>query len=268
MSNKICKGCGTENEEMYRFCKNCGREFESEANQSYEYNNYDSRNEGGFSDFSGRQSMPDIEGISAEEMATFIGAKHRKILPKFAKMELSGSKAGWCWPVAILSYLFGPVGAAIWFLYRKMYKVAILFFAIGVILNGALSFVDAYMLKSENVSMEDILDIYGDYVDGDVEFDEYLNEIYSLELPVTAGISNLINISCTVITGIFAYNWYKKFAVKKIKKLRASNIDMRYYPFALSASGGTSGGAVALGVILWALLFSVISGIAAIFGMV
>ena len=261
MSNKICSNCGTENEEIYKFCKNCGKEFaaaggeQGQHNDQYAYNSMNNNND---------MNMPEIDGIPAEEMSAFIGAKSRKILPKFAKMQLSGSKASFCWPVVIWSYLFGPVGAALWFLYRKMYKIAILFFAIGIIISGISTVANTYLSDGETATVDDVLTIYEEYMNGDIDINEYFDKIYSLEFSGAASVSNIVNIATAIITGIFAYYWYKKFAVKKINKVRSSNIDSRYYLFALSASGGTNGGAVVLGIVIYLVITSLFSGAAAI----
>lgn len=261
MSNKICSNCGTENEEIYKFCKNCGKEFaaaggeQGQHNDQYAYNSMNNNND---------MNMPEIDGIPAEEMSAFIGAKSRKILPKFAKMQLSGSKACWCWPAAIWSLFLGPVGAAIWFLYRKMYRIAILFLAIGIIVSGAVTITESYFSDGKTTDFEDIMDAYEEYIDGEIDEKEYFEKIYSLRGSVASEISDIIDIASFVITGIFAYYWYKKFAVKKINKVRSSNIDSRYYLFALSASGGTNGGAVVLGIVIYLVITSLFSGAAAI----
>ena len=127
--NKICSECGTENEEKFKFCKNCGKELEPQKFEQNDYNttsNNQPYGQYGYNDF----IIPETEGIPNEEVATFVGRKAGKIIPKFAKMQATNSKISWCWPVAILSYFFGPVGAAFWYLYRKMYKMATIFFAI------------------------------------------------------------------------------------------------------------------------------------------
>lgn len=251
---KKCNSCGTENEEIYRFCKNCGKELqEPEA----EHNSYESYNS--HSGMNYEMNIPDIDGISSDEMSVFLGAKWGKILPKFAKMELSGSKTSFCWPAAIWSYLLGPVGAAVWFLYRKMYKIAILLFAIGIIISGATAVLGGYLSDGETATMDDIIAIYEEYMNGDIDTEEYFNQIYSLESSASTVLSNATNIATAIITGIFAYNWYKKFAVKKIKKLRASDMDSRYYLFALSAAGGTNAGAVILGFVIYFLIIAALT---------
>ncbi len=260
---RICSGCGTENEEIYRFCKNCGKELQTPETEQNSYNTQNS-----YKGMNFETDMPDIDGIPAEEMSVFLGGKARKIMPKFAKMQLSGSKASFCWPVVIWSYLFGPVGAALWFLYRKMYKIAILFFAIGIIISGISTVANTYLSDGETATVDDVLTIYEEYMNGDIDINEYFDKIYSLEFSGAASVSNIVNIATAIITGIFAYNWYKKFAVKKINRLRASNVDSRYYLFALSASGGTNWGAVILGVVIYFLITTALTGVAAILTMV
>lgn len=258
---RICSECGTENEEKYRFCKNCGKELEAEGFEQQTYGNV-------YNQYvnveNGYMNMPEIEGIPADEVSAFVGKKAPKIVRKFAKMQVTSSKASWCWPVAILSYFFGPIGAAFWYLYRKMYKLAIIFFAIGIVLSAATSFISVSGLLpgGDGASFEEIVDTYEDFVRGEITFEEYMEDITGA-LSDLGGIGNAVeeffNIATLVITGIFSYYWYKKHTVKSIMKVRASNTDPRYYHFALSAVGGTSFGSVVIGVVIYAVLDTVIS---------
>ncbi len=268
----ICNECGTENEEKYEFCKNCGRVLKTEKTQQNPFANnapYGQYANG----YNGYMDMPEIEGIPTDEVAAFVGSKAPKIIPKFAKMQMTASKTSWCWSVAILSYLFGPMGAAFWFLYRKMYKIAIIFFAIGIVLSSASTFASSYSYEGETQGEEvetlDIYDAFDAYLSGEITLEEYYDSISgaTAEDGVVTMLSNVLNIATLIITGIFAYHWYKKHMVKKVYRVRSANTDLRYYHFALSTVGGTSGGAVVAGVGICFAVYMVISVAAAmIFG--
>ncbi len=137
---RICPDCGTENEEEYSYCKNCGAKLEIAENKTeYQYNNTDSGTYNpNFADAKSNGFFVDtITGIPSDEVCAFVGKKSPDILKKFSKMEVTGSKVSWCWPVAILGLLLGPIGSAIWFFYRKMYKPALILVALGLAVNVA-----------------------------------------------------------------------------------------------------------------------------------
>ena len=261
--NKICSECGTENEEKFVYCKNCGKELEPQKFEQNDYNttsNNQPYGQYGYNDF----IIPETEGIPNEEVAAFVGRKAGKIIPKFAKMQATNSKISWCWPVAILSYFFGPVGAAFWYLYRKMYKMATIFFAIAILLSVAVSFVPSSLFgeERETVSYEEIFDTYENYANGEIDFEEYMNKIsyYMEDMAITNPISQVTDIIFLVITGLFSYHWYKNKVIKSIKNIKATHTDSKYYYFALAANGGTSGGAVVLGAIIYYAILSAIVG--------
>lgn len=276
MNMNICPECGTENEEHYIYCKNCGTEIkdkventeqpaeaktpeqneekfadvtEPEPQKNYNtdhtqppqpqntYNNdYNPNN--GF-------NVDSIDGIPQEEMALFIGKKANDILPKFTKMEITKSKVSWCWPAAILGFFFGPFGSALWFFYRKMYKPAIVLSVIGAVVT-----VITTVLTFGTTT---------------IDFDAFFNSIASGNFDVAADavkestsalsiISGLIDdISTTVTciaTGLFGYYIYKNHCVEKIRSYRTVQADQRYYRFGLAAIGGVSGGMLAVGIII------------------
>ena len=125
----------------------------------------------------------------------------------------------------------GPCGAALWFLYRKMYKIGLLLLVLGLPILFGPTVVNYY---SGNLS-------------------SFLVETASSN--ISAGVNSLllftfqgIKLLSAIVLSLFADSWYKSFTVKKIKVFHAS-ADARYYRFGLSAIGGTSGGALALGII-------------------
>ena len=254
---KICSECGTENEEKFEFCKNCGKELYSEKREAERRakatppSRYDHSAPYGFN---GNMNIPDIDGISTEEVAAFVGKKAHKIVPKLAKMQVTSSKVSWCWPAAILGYMLGPLGAALWYLYRKMYKVALIFAAVGILLMGvqiAVSYVLPNTSSQSEIGVEDIMGIYEDYIHGEITFDDYMESLTDSMNASSGPLSDISGVATLVIAGLFSYHWYKKQIVKSIMKIRANNTDPRYYHFALTASGGTSAGAVILGIVVY-----------------
>ena len=182
-----------------------------------------------------------IDSIPTDEFAAYIGKNARKILPKFATMELSRQKASWCWPVAVLSFFFGPLGAAIWFFYRKMYNWALLLAGVGTLLTVITSILNFDFTKDYYQYVWNSLSSYS------------FDALPTTASPVAAVINWLSPIACAVLTGIFGLSLYKKHAAKKIGDYRKSDVDPRYYRLGLSSLGGTSGGMLTVGI-LWLIL--------------
>lgn len=275
MEKKICSDCGTENEKEYIYCKNCGAPLASvkkeEAppsaptggfapehnNAAPEYTAYTSHTQQ--SDYTynppggvnytpyGAYTGYGIDGIPAEDITFFVGKKSAEIMPKFMKMEITRSKTSWCWPAAILGFIFGPMGAALWFLYRKMYKTAIILLAVGAILT----FTTAAMTYDTNSA--DIGSVFDAITSGDLEaFSDAINGIGKTQtaLDIAAGaVEDIANLATCIITGIFGFYAYKEHCVKTIRNFRQSIVDQRYYRMGLASLGGVSGGMLAVGII-------------------
>ena len=265
--NTVCPECGTQNEPDYEFCKNCGAPLirnEAEPQPSYftppadaPQNNAQHQYQNG-SQYQGGYAPPPYasytsqEGIPAEDFAIFIGKKADRILPKFMQMELSGSKVSWCWPIAILAWFLGPIGAGFWFLYRKMFKPAILLFTIGIVLDVAVS------AFTPNINIDPSV-LTGDMYQS---FTEIYNALFTGMTPVMlilSYISKFLYLLTCALTGIFAYHLYKKHCVTKILSYRQSGIDMRFYKLGLASVGGTSAGFLVIGVFSVAIIKSLLT---------
>lgn len=273
MDKKICSECGTENESDYIYCKNCGtllaapakpaEPAPAKAEPEHEFIAqtapepkveqpsfqpappvYNTANgSAGYTP----DSSPITDGIPQEELALFIGKKSSAIMPKFIKMEITNSKVSWCWPPAVFGFLFGPMGAALWLLYRKMYKTGALLAVIGALVNivvAALTF---------DTSAVDYTALYRSLFSGDMQ--TVLNALSSLGdtstlLDVIANaLSRAIDLITGILTGLFGYYLYKEHCIKSINNFRMNISDRRYYTMGLASIGGVSGGMLAVGII-------------------
>lgn len=242
--NKICKECMTENEQEYLYCKNCGNKLDKDApKDEYKYAQ-------GFNPASYNTPYGDteVEGISTQELSLFIGKKAYDILPKFQKMELTNSKISWCWPVAILSFLFGPFGAALWFFYRKMYKNALIFSAIGAIVSIVVSL---FNFEEYNAVFDTVMDalLSGNFEAAISSF-QSLDTLETVFSVIANAFQGLIEIATTIFTGIFGYSLYKRHCLEKIRIYKNSQTDNRYYQFGIAAIGGVSSGMLVLGFLI------------------
>ncbi len=246
----ICHECSTENEQQYAYCKNCGAALKAEpiketphtANYKQEQYAYDTYNN------NQNFKLEHIEGIPTEDVAVFVGKNYRDIIPKFSKMEITASKTSWCWAAAILSFLFGPLGAAIWFFYRKMYKIAFIFVAIGVILGAAYTFV-----SDTKIDIDSFKSASESFSNGDFQnFSDFLGDSFSdsntLRNKIADTFESIINFATMIVSGLYGLYFYKKHCIKRIYRYKNMPIDPRYYKMGLASLGGTSSGMAVLGV--------------------
>lgn len=250
----VCYECGTENEPQYPYCKNCGATLieEKKTDNSQEHKeentNNNSADNGGFS-CEPQSDYACIDGIPLEEIQVFIGKKSNDIMPKFINMEITHSKNSWLWPPAILGFLMGPMGAAIWFFYRKMYKYAFILAGIGAVVSLITAFLT---FDSTNVYMDSLFKAFstGNMNEMLSVLEGAANDGNTILNVIATTINNVIDIATSVIVGIFACNLYKNHCIGKIKEFRSMNPNNNYYRLGLMSLGGTSGGMVALGLLL------------------
>ncbi len=261
MSN-YCSECGTENEAEYKYCKNCGSKlYEEETNPQ---NNFHTQSNGGTYINNDKFIVDTIDGVPSEEMSIFIGKKAIDIMPKFSKMAISNSKISWCWPAALLGIFLGPLGSALWFFYRKMYKPAVILSAIGAFVTVLTSLLTFGTTSSA-------FDMFADaFSKGD--FEAAINSLANADfsstiLDVLAGlITDISNFLSFLLTGLFGYHFYKNHCAEKINSFKTFQADQRYYRLGLSSIGGVSGGMLAVGIIIMITVenfTSIITGIAA-----
>lgn len=278
MDKKICSECGTANESEYLYCKNCGAPLakkQPEPQSEFIGNEADNTNGakadpdrsreqgapfGGYTpppygaEGCGRQYSPystyaayAIDGIPAEDVAFFIGKKSAEIMPKFMKMEITRSKVSWCWPAAILGFIFGPFGAALWFFYRKMYKIALILLAVGTVLTFTTTAL-TYDTNSQSIN-----GIFESITEGNTEdlldaFENIGGETTALDI-LASGLEDLASLATCVLCGLFGFYAYKNHCIKSIKGFLQNGIDQRYYRMGLASLGGVSGGMLAVGII-------------------
>lgn len=244
---KICPNCSTKNDDGYNFCKECGAtlsqpDFEK-APPTYPYvNPYNYE----------RPEAKDYDGVTDAEMQVFVGKNALKIIPKFSKMQISGSKTSWCWPAAILGFLFGFFGLSFWFFYRKMNKVALICVAIGLaigIAQTAITFNTSVMMYNQ------MFMLIRNYIQ-DMDFNAFnegvdfiVNQFSALpSISLANFLADIENYTAAVLGGIFALGLYKNHAVNKIKQYKNTAITDNYYLYRIELLGGTSGGMVVLGI--------------------
>lgn len=261
-----CPECNTANEPEYSFCKNCGAPLPKEnAKKDNPYGYADPY--GGSPYGNGYGAVPpvnpyspfyaeEIDGIPTEDLVRFVGKNSDKIVGKWSHMAVTHSKISWCWPVAILTFLFGIAGAAFWFLYRRMYKIGIILLAASLLLTGVQSFLLVTPMQDVFNTVLSAATEYGDEITESqaAELVEQMAEDADLaSVSVMSNLFSLIKWAGLILLSMFALPLYKNFAVGKIRAYGRRPNDME-----LLLSGGTSGGAVAIGVVLNIMLSTAI----------
>lgn len=249
MQNNICPDCNTVNEPEYRFCKNCGKPLYSAGVK--ETSNVPVGQSGGAEQNEDTQGF--IDGNTVEEVVTFVGKNAHKIVPQFLKIQNTNSKVCWSWPPFILGFFFGPIGVAIWFLYRKMYSVASAFAGVGILVNFVMFALDRVFgigVSSTGQALENYLE---NFLEGRIDFREFIMSAankQSVLSYVANSLNSTISIAAAVLGGIFGIYLYKRHAAKKISQMKATVYDGNFVKFGIAAKGGTSVGAVIVGLLI------------------
>ncbi len=234
-SSKRCPRCGAENDGFFEYCYKCGAPLNVSAyGQPFTA-----------APNSGYYEPATVAGHPTEEVKAFVGqSPHSRVLArKVIDTQISGSATHWCWPVFLFS-LLGPMFTAIWFFYRKMYKVGWLVALSGFLLTGA----DVLLHLEYQVSLaKELLElIYSSH-----SITELMEKVVQSEstLPtqnsigaLLSSIIDLLSMAFGVIMAMFAVGIYKGHIGKKL----SSNPAIKSNYFTLAAAGGTS---VALGVL-------------------
>ena len=276
MNNKFCHNCGAQNKAENAFCHNCGaRQLSAQNNINGVYGQVAPQYYTNTPVYGGYVVIPqqpiyvqpqiveipqqevNIDGITEIELYAYIGSQ--SLTNKIASMQQLNSKISWCWPVSVLSFFLGFFGAAFWFLYRRMYKLAIIFMILGLIFQTVSTVVATYYYEPQ-VTVQT--------VDGT---NEEFKETYSSDVEEASTASTnsyqqlwtavefLIMIGLTVFSGLFAINVYKNHCVKKIKKFKEVHFDSKYYYQGLAVMGGAADSLVVFAVIGYIFIANIIN---------
>ncbi len=241
MDKKTCIKCSTENESNYVFCKYCGAVLPV-VDKRY---NYPMEEEAP----SESAKEPEIGGVSLGEMSLYIGKNPQKIIPKFIRMETADQTVSFCGPVLLFGFLFGFLGIAAWFFWRKMTKIGWIFTALGILALVADTVINygAYSsyMDSTFALLYDIAKnprIYADpavitQVTNEViaAFEQNFNPIVSL---ISRYVGNYILPS---VTSLFAMYLYKNKAIYDIRKIKSEPSNNESVSERIAKKGGCSG---------------------------
>ncbi|GEM_PF-5333336 len=231
MNNKICRRCGTENQPDYIFCKKCGSPIEGDNPPPY--SNGQAYGQQGY----GQQAFhtETIDGVKINDVAMFVGKSAPKYIPKFERMEITGSSVSPNWLILILSMLVSPLFAAFWFASKRMNKIAITIFTI----ISALEIAFFYFTVNEYILMfSQLLSSGADITEIVANLPLLISNAPQSNTTVIIGyVYNLTGLVVSAFYGMFANYQYKKHIIKTIKSIKA--INEQDYCAQLIKRGGT-----------------------------
>ena len=144
----VCDNCGTKCNIDDTFCKFCSHTLS-------------------YSDYLDDQI---IDGIENSELKSYIGNYSGYYVKKFAK-----KKCKWFIQLNFAALLFGPT----WFFYRKMYKIAMIYVAVLILLSSLLSLVLPTVFKTDVERYYVAKETYSNYINSGGEVLLYKEPPYS-----------------------------------------------------------------------------------------
>ncbi len=209
MSNhtKICNNCGATCEINASYCRNCSQDFPKVSIDDEQI----------------------IDAIPNNELKEFIGKNSDYYFKKFSKIKDSKLNL----QLNFSALFFGPI----WFFYRKMYKEAILFATILILMSSFLSIIIPTVFKSDIDAYYTSKDVYANYVNSDKElyifgenaYDMTIHPEYEkIENDLIASQNKIRLIDFLINAPVFAFNiifrllansLYKKHVIKCISTL-------------------------------------------------
>lgn len=273
-SVKYCTRCGQQNPEYAEFCSRCGQKLTtvdwSSRNGSqnpppdsspfsgqppYGNSPFGGNNApfGGYGEYSpfhipvvdpygGVQHDEKIQGVTAEELVTYIGSSSSYYVPRFFKMARSGSHASWNWA----ALLFTPY----WLLYRKNYvSGSIVLFLL--MLRDLIFFYILHILPIDTNSATSFYQLFNalNALNAQGSYSSYLTVMSLL---------SLATILVQILFGIIGNTLYMRASLTRIQKIQAkagTNVSVREnmdYRQELASRGGVSLIMVAVGAgIIW-----------------
>ncbi len=191
-----CSRCGAQNPSTGLFCQVCGNSLHQKT-QSQNQN-------GGFSftpppinpipfttPFGGLSPDEDIDGVSAKELAIFVGDNSFYFLPKMKQLKREEKIMSWNWSAFFFNFYY--------FFYRKMYLLGTLVLILSIASSipavlyaiGTLGYTDLSLLPDNLIRMGNI-----------------------------ANICSMLFWGVRVLCGLFSNYIYTRTAFKRIDKVR------------------------------------------------
>lgn len=247
---RVCPQCGTRNVEFAEFCSHCGAaltpiDWDSasapSAGPAVPPPPFPPAGGPGYGEYTpfrmpvvdpcgGVPREEDIDGVTAEELAVYVGPNAPYYVPRFHKMARTGSTIAWNWPAFLIPH--------IWLLYRKQYLaggIALAFFVLQSFLTGWIQYTFIYPsldMTSNAALMQSLRAL--------------LQSGSKTMYLAVIGLLTLVGLLVRILLGLTGTALYRRNTVGRIRKLSApldtagSPLQREDYRRSLSETGGVS----------------------------
>jgi len=218
-SQKHCFVCGYDNPAQAEYCMKCGNSMDRTEDGAYYAGGIFGTRMNLPLQFGGADPQQKIEDVTAEEVASCVVVNTDYYMPRFIAMNRSKNKLSF----NMAAFLF-PTW---WFFYRKIYGAGMIAAAIGMM---------------SNIVVMIFLPPFQKYVEENSNMPATIDELRQIFSPNTKlfFFSMFLIFAANVIMGLLANHIYLKEILRKIKKVRASELDKDEYHMNLMSEGGVS----------------------------
>lgn len=230
-----CPDCGSIMPQGTQFCENCGRSLQQTATQVYnipggrmevhQFPSFGTMSPEEYKARVDRELAGDIDGVPLRDMAVFIGQNAPYYINRFKRMSQNPKYHPFNWT----AFFFPPL----WFLFRKMWKTALL----AGLINMGLNIPTLILVAAQTGAIP------------------ATSALLFPGIETVADIGSILILAVGVVWGFLAIPMYRKDTVKRLKKLKEdAKGDMeRYYHSILENAGPSKVGAIV--VMLFAILY-------------
>jgi len=214
-----CPVCGSSNPSHVSNCLRCGVNLAVQSNSQPEpFFNIFSTSAVFNPQLGGLDPQQTIDGALVEDIANCVAVNTQYYLPKFNAMDKSGSRISFNWAAFLIPYF--------WFFYRKIYSFGVL----------AMTLIISFLIIFSPISQR-VYEIYQDNTMAEVE--EFLRIQFMVKSPLLS-VCLVIFVLAHLIFGLIANKVYLDEIIKKVRKIRQSELDPNEHRMTLMASGGVN----------------------------
>ncbi len=233
-AHQICAQCHTSNPEFSEFCKHCGTSLKSDTtwqsdpqptfNEYQPFHNPDKKSQ---------TVAPNevIDGIKAEDLAAFVGAKSEYYLPRFRRIARNGSSASWNWA----AFFFGPL----WLLYRKMYGLGAIVMILELLQTAVteIAYKNLGLVVTDEMSSTELFSL----------IESVISKPSSTYFLLSISLLSVIMLVVSIVLALFGNRLYRDHCGRVITHVRQKTPDLTAGE--LSSIGGVSIAVMVIGYI-------------------
>ncbi|MCR5653754.1 MAG: DUF2628 domain-containing protein [Ruminococcus sp.] len=215
----VCPVCSQENAKDAFYCSKCGTPLNTGTQQTYQNRNQNNTNPfaSAFDPMAGVDPEEDMSGVTAGELAKFVGSSTQYFMRVFNKIKTFGrSKFSFC------AFIFN----GFYLLYRKMYKLGAIIASVMILMMLAEMYIQyspAYSALSK--AIEASASTATGYLSG---YTSVLNAYMSLDfnnqvLIFIMMMCSSLRLGIQIVVGIFANRWYFRHCRTQVKSIKENS---------------------------------------------